>query len=118
MKPRVFLPAILSGLLLWTAFFPLDLGPVAFFALAPLLTLVRAEGVSGKRRFAAAYVGGLAFFVPALQWVRVAHEMMYLSWIGLALVCSLYWPIAVILIGRLDRWNRPMLSFTVPVVWV
>ena len=25
--PRVFLPAVLSGVLLWAAFFPLDLGP-------------------------------------------------------------------------------------------
>ena len=33
MTARVFLPAILSGVLLWTAFFPLDLGPVAVVAL-------------------------------------------------------------------------------------
>ena len=31
-KARVFLPAVLSGVLLWTAFFPLDLGPVAYIA--------------------------------------------------------------------------------------
>ena len=48
---------ILSGLLLWASFFPLDLGPLAFVALVPWLTLVRAEGVSRRRRYLAAYVG-------------------------------------------------------------
>ena len=49
---RVFLPAIASGLLLWTAFFPLDLGPVSFVALVPWLTLVRAPVGNRKRYFA------------------------------------------------------------------
>ena len=55
---RVFLPAILPGPLLWAAFFPLDLGPLAFVALVPWLTLVRAD-VSRRRRYLAAYLGGL-----------------------------------------------------------
>lgn len=114
----IFIPPVLSGLLLWTAYFPLDLGPVAFFALAPLLTVVRAEGVGKWRLFAATYGGGLAFFLPALQWIRVAHPAMYASWIGLALICSLYWPIAVGLLRRLDRLNQPLLCLSAPVVWV
>ena len=73
MPPRVFAPAILSGLLLWTAFYPLNLGFMAYFAMVPWLTLVRAPGVSARRRYFAAYVGGLAFFLPALQWIRVAQ---------------------------------------------
>ena len=64
MKPRVFLPAVLSGLLLWAAFFPLDLGPLAFVALVPWLTLVRAP-VSRRRRYLAAYLGGFVFFAAA-----------------------------------------------------
>lgn len=78
MKPRVFLPALLSALLLWAAFFPLDIGPLAFVALVPFLTLVRAP-VSNPRRYVAAYLAGVLFFGIACQWVRVAHPMMYLS---------------------------------------
>src|SRR4029078_8481861 len=102
MKPRVFLPAILSGILLWTAFFPLDLGPVAFIALAPLLTLVRAEGIGRWHRFAAAYCGGLAFYLLALKWLPVAHDAMYASYFGITLVCSLYWPIGIGIIRQPD----------------
>jgi apolipoprotein N-acyltransferase len=114
----VFLPAVLSGLLLWTAFYPLDLGLTAFVALVPWLTLVRAEGVSRRRRYGAAYLGGLAFFLPALQWIRVAHPTMYASWIGLSFYCAAYWPLALFLLRRLDRLGRPPLAITLPVVWV
>jgi apolipoprotein N-acyltransferase len=116
-KPRVFLPAVASGLLLWAAFFPLNLGFLAFVALVPWLTLVRA-GVSRRRRYFAAYVGGFAFFLPALQWVRVAHPMMHLSWVGLALMCPVYWCVALFLLRRIDRLKCVPFALAVPVVWV
>ena len=116
MKPRVFLPAIASGLLLWAAFFPLDLGPLAFVALVPWLSLVRAP-VSRKRRYFAAYLGGVAFFLPALQWLRVAHPMMHVSWLGLAITCPLFWLVALLLVRRLDRLRVP-LALAVPAAWV
>lgn len=118
MTPRLFLPAILSGLLLWPAFFPCDFGLVAFVALAPLATLVRAEGVKSWRRYLAAYLGGLTFFLIALNWIRVAHPMMAMAWIGLSLMCALYWPLAIFLLRKIDRRWKPSLSITLPVVWV
>jgi apolipoprotein N-acyltransferase len=117
-KSRVFLPAILSGVLLWTAFYPLNLGFVAYFALVPFLALVRADGVSKSRRYLAAFVGGLAFFVPVMQWIRVAHPAMYASWIGLSFGCAAFFPIALFLLRRLDRLGKPPLALTLPIVWV
>ncbi|HJZ57446.1 MAG TPA: apolipoprotein N-acyltransferase [Gemmataceae bacterium] len=117
MKPRVFLPAIVSGVLLWAAFFPLDLGPLAYVALAPWLTLVRAP-VGAKRRYFAAYLGAFAFFLPAVNWMRVAHPMMYLSWLGLALVCPVFWCAGLWLVRRIDRLGYVPLAASVPVVWV
>lgn len=137
MKPRVFLPAILSGLLLWTAFFPLDLGPVAYVALAPFLVLVRADGVGRWRRYGAALLGGLTFSLLSLKWVRVAHPMMEMfAWPALSLYLALYWPFALFLLRCLDAVPasvgfpllpgdprdggnpRPPLALTVPIVWV
>jgi apolipoprotein N-acyltransferase len=115
-KPRVFLPAVVSGVLLWAAFFPLDLGPLGFVALVPWLTLVRAP-VSNRRRYFAAYVGGVAFFVLATQWVRVAHPMMYMSWLGLAVVIPIFWLGALAILRQLDRFRVP-LALAVPVAWV
>ncbi len=116
--PRVFTPAILSGLLLWLAFYPCNLGLVAFVALVPFLALARIEGISPRRRYLAAYCGGLAFFLPALQWIRLAHPMMYLSWVGLALTQAAYFPLALALIRRLDRLKWFPFPLAVAVAWV
>jgi apolipoprotein N-acyltransferase len=112
----VFLPAVASGVLLWAAFFPLDLGPLGFAALVPWLTLVRAP-VPNRRRYFAAYVGGAAFFALATEWVRVAHPMMYMSWLGLAVVMPLFWLAALAVLRQLDRFGVP-LALAVPVAWV
>ncbi len=114
--PYVFLPAVLSGLLLWAAFFPLNLGFLGFVALVPWLSLVRAE-VPRRRRYLAAYLGGVVFFTLATKWVRVAHPMMYFSWLGFAVFMPLTWVLALDLIRRLDRLGLP-LAFSVPAAWV
>ena len=114
--PRVFLSAAVSGGVLWAAFFPLDLGALGFVALVPWLSLVRAD-VSRRRRYFAAYVGGFVFTALSTQWVRVAHPMMYFSWLAFSLVLPLFWVLALDLIRRLDRLGMP-LALSVPVVWV
>ena len=105
MKARVFLPSILSGVLLWTAYFPLNWWGVAFVAMAPFLTLVRAEGIGRWRRYTAAWVGGLTFGGLAARWLGASPEpvMAYFAWPGVALFLSLFWPIALYLLRRLDR---------------
>jgi apolipoprotein N-acyltransferase len=112
----VFLPAILSGILLYTAYFPLSLGFVAWFALVPFLTLIRAN-VRPRRLYFAAFVGALAFYLPAIQWMRVAHPAMYGTWIGLAICCALYFPLGLWLVRIMDRARIPMI-LAVPAVWV
>jgi apolipoprotein N-acyltransferase len=117
-KSRVYLPAVLSGVLLWTAFFPLDLGPVAWVALVPFLTLVRADGVGPWRRYFAAFLGGMVCSLLSLQWLRAAHPMMELfAWPALSTFCAMYWPLALLLLRKLDRHGVP-LPASVPVVWV
>jgi len=115
-KARVFAPAVASGALLWAAFFPLNLGPVAFVALVPWVALVRAP-VSNRRRYLAAYAGGVTFFALATNWVRVAHPMMYLSWLGLAVLVPVFWLGALALLRKLDALKVP-LAVAVPVAWV
>jgi len=101
-RTRVFLPAILSGLLLYLSFFPVNAGFLAWFALVPLLSLVRANA-RPRRIYFAAFVGGLVCYVPAIQWMRVAHPAMYASWLFLAFCCALFLAMSVWLARRLDR---------------
>jgi apolipoprotein N-acyltransferase len=107
-RSRVFLPAILSGLLLYAAYFPLDFGFLAWVALVPLLSLVRANA-RPRRIYFAAFVGGLFCYVPAIQWMRVAHP--------LAVYSSLCQSAAIFFVRRLDRVGVP-LWLAVPIAWV
>jgi apolipoprotein N-acyltransferase len=115
--PAVFLPAILTGALLWACYFPMAWGWLAWVALVPFLGLVRAK-VGPRRLYFCAWLGGLLFFFPVLQWMRVADYRMYFTWIALALYCSLYFPLALLLIRRLDRYTTLPLFVTAPTVWV
>src|SRR5262249_45860871 len=58
----------------------------------------------------------------ALKWMRVADLQpgqwaMTGAWAMLATYCSLYFPIGILLIRRLDRATRLPLILTVPLVW-
>lgn len=118
-KPRVYLAAVGSAVLMWTAYFPLNWWGVAFVAMAPFLMLVRAEGIGRWRRYTAAWVGGITFGTLAANWLRHAHPAMALfAWPGVAMFLSIWWPIGLFLIRRLDRLGNPPLALTFPVVWV
>jgi len=112
----VFFPAVLCGGLLYLCYFPMALTWLAWVALVPLLTLVRATAPAW-RIYAAAYLAGAAFFWPVLQWLRVADERMYYTWAALAIYCSFYFPAAVALLRVFDRRTSLPLVVTLPLVW-
>lgn len=109
--------AMLSGGLLWASFPPLGLSPLAWVALVPLLLLVRIERPT-RRMYWASYLGGLAFFVPAVQWLRYGDPTMYVAWIALAMYLAVSFPILVA-VSRVavHRWSWPLVV-AAPVVWV
>ncbi len=115
-KLRPLLAALLSGGLLWLCYFPLAWGWLGWAALVPLLCLVRLP--RSRFLYLCAYLGGLAFYLPAMQWMRVADPRMYATWIGLAIYCALYFPLAIYLLRLLERRTSLPLTFTLPVVWV
>ncbi len=112
----LLLAALATAGLLWLSYFPVNCGWLAWFALVPLLALVRTTA-RPRIVYLTAWLGGLAFYVPALQWMRVADPRMYFTWIGLAIYCSLYFPIALLIVRFIDRRTRLPLVLTLPVVW-
>jgi apolipoprotein N-acyltransferase len=112
--PRPLLPALLSGGLLWLCYFPAACGWLAWVALVPFLCLVR---LPRRFRYLAAFAGGLVFYWPALQWMRVADPRMYVTWGGLATYCAAYFPLALFLVRLCERHTPLPLVVSVPVVW-
>src|SRR5437870_3042240 len=112
-------PALATAVVLALCHFtilPITWGGLAWIALVPMLCLVRSEA-RPRRIYFAAWAGGLAFFGFVLQWMRVADPRMYYTWAMLAVWCSLFVPLGIFLIRRLDRRTSLPLIVTVPVVW-
>jgi apolipoprotein N-acyltransferase len=120
-KPRTFVPCCVASCatagLLWLSFFPVNCGWLAWIALAPWLLLVRAD-LPNRWRYPIAWLGGFAFYIPALSWMRNGDPGMFYLWFLLALYCSWYFAAALWLIRRLDRRTRLPLTVTVSAVWV
>src|SRR5665213_3523209 len=112
----LLLAAFTTAGLLWLSYFPIDCGWLAWFALVPLLVLVRSTA-RPRWVYLCAWVGGLAFYFPVLQWMRVADPRMYFTWIFVAVYCSLYFPIALRIVRFFDRRTGLPLVLTLPVVW-
>jgi apolipoprotein N-acyltransferase len=103
--------------LLWFAFPPGDWGWFAWIALVPLFRLIVRPGAR-PALYAGAWVGGLAFWLLAIQWVRLTDPGAWLGWVVMALALSLEWPLFVAL-GRLavGRLGVPLL-LAAPTLWV
>lgn len=107
---------LLTSLLLWLAYFPVNCGPLGWIALVPLLLLSRLV-MGRKLRYLSAWLAGLAFFVAAIAWMRVGDPMMYYAWLALSLYLSIYFPLAVFLIRRLDRVASLPMCASAALVW-
>lgn len=108
--------AVLAAGLLWLSFFPANLGFLGWIALVPFLALTVRP--SPRWVYPAAFLGGLAFGLPAVQWVRLAAPPMYLAWIGLALLLAVHFLLFVFLTRWLVLSVRFPLLLAAPVVWV
>src|SRR5262249_21370129 len=71
----------------------------------------------GTRLYFGSFLAGLLFYLASLQWMRVADYRMYFTWIGLAIACALFFPVALFLVRRLDRRSPLPLVLTFPAAW-
>jgi apolipoprotein N-acyltransferase len=102
--------------MLWASFPPLDWWPLAWVALVPLLLLIGAQP-RPKLLYPWVYLGGLAFWLAAIQWMRLGDATMYVGWIALSIYLACYLPAFVWLTRvAVDRLHLP-LEWSAAVVW-
>lgn len=111
----VVLLALLSGILLWASFTPLECAPLAWIALTPLALLGRLRSLP-RFSWLALWFAGFFTNLVMLQWMRLGHPAMYLALVALAAYVGLYFPMFVLLLRRTVRWRIP-LWLAVPIVW-
>src|SRR5262245_33589233 len=115
-RRKLLVLALISGAMLFLCHFPVAWGWLGWVALVPLLPLVRAE-VGGRWRYFCAWVAGSVYFWPAISWMTVADTRMVACWALLSFYCSLYFPLAIALVRRLERGTGWPLVLTFPAVW-
>ncbi len=113
----VWMAPLMSAALLYLSFFPVAVGWLAWFALVPWLCLVRIPAPPWML-YLSCWIGAVAFYLPVLQWSRVADLRMYLAWVILTLYCSAFLPASLALLRRLDRRTSLPLTITLPMVWI
>lgn len=107
--------SLATGGLLFLSFFPVNWGWLGWVAVVPLLAVVvRPEPA---RRYWSVWLGGMAFGLAALQWVRLASEPMLFCWIGLALLISGHFLVFTWLTRRLTLGAGWPLGLAAPAVW-
>jgi apolipoprotein N-acyltransferase len=99
------------------SFPPAEWSWLAWVALVPLFWLVTLEG-DRRHCYLAAFLGGLAFWVLAVSWVRLSDPSAWVGWLALAFVMSLWWVGFV----AICRWavTRAKISLIIaaPIIWV
>jgi apolipoprotein N-acyltransferase len=109
--------AIVSGLALWAAFPPMEWSWLAWVALTPLFGLA-VEPVGRWRLYLAAWAGGVAFWFPSLQWVRLTDPTAWSAWVAMAAILSLWWPGFLALTRfAVFRLDVPLM-IAAPILWV
>lgn len=107
-------PPVVGGLLLWASFW---VPALVWFGLAPVALLVVLPARRGML-YLGAGLGGLAFFLPGVSWIRLCDPSAWIGWLLLAAYLALYFPLFVFAARVLHRrWRVPVL-LAVPVAWV
>lgn len=123
--------AVLSGLLLWAAYPPLEQPHVAWIALAPLLLSVR-YAQDAREAFRVGMLSGLTFWGSTLFWLwRLVFNsgpwpLVAAGHLGLSFYCALYTGLFALGLKRFldhaesDRGaaKRLILMVAVPLMWV
>lgn len=108
---------VTSGLLLAISYEPVGAWWLAWVALVPLLLLVRSERPA-RTVYLGAWLGGLSFWLIAVEWVRASDESAWPGWLALAFVLSFWWPVALGLIRVMVRRVGLPLMLAAPAAWI
>lgn len=111
--------SILSSILLYASFAPIEYGAAAWFALTPLFLV--SFDKTPRESFAYGYVSGLIFWLTSLFWL---NHVSVAGWFILSAYCALYSGIACALIswmasvhGVASPYKNLSLLLAAPLVW-
>lgn len=123
-------PLIMSAasvLLLWASFAPLAWWPLAFVAPIGWLFLISAKQMNARqprflsflgRPYVILYLGGFAYWMMTMQFLRLPHPAGYAGWIALSFYLGFYAPVFVAISRVAVHRMKIPLAVAAPMVWV
>jgi apolipoprotein N-acyltransferase len=108
---------IASGVLLWTAFPPVNWSWLVWVALAPLFWMATLPRATVKT-YISAWLAGLIFWVLAVEWLRLTDPNAWPGWLALAVLFSLWWPGFLFLTRVAVHHLHVPLMLAAPIIWV
>lgn len=110
--------AVISGLLFWASFPPNSQWWLAWVALIPWFgNSVAGPALSMRRTALSAMLGGIAFWLPAVQWVRLSDPSAWAGWLVMSLALAIWWPAMALIVRRIQARNDWPIWVIWPVVW-
>lgn len=110
--------SLLGGIILWAAFPPLNLWPIAWAAPLPWLYLILRPQPMTRWAYFGIWLGSCVHWLLMLQGIRLAYEWLYLGWIALALYLAVYLPLFIGLCRVAVQRLGISVVIAAPVVWV
>ena len=121
---RVFLIAMLSFVMLWVSFPPVGnwfpefgLWWLAWIAPAPLIWLVFAEKLPGRRPYWQLYFAGMIYWLATFYFIPIPHSALWLAWFVLCVYLAVYIPALVGISRTMVQTLKLPAVICVPVVW-
>jgi apolipoprotein N-acyltransferase len=98
----------MSGLvLLWAAFPPLELWPLAWLAPAPWALLVMRPVLAGRRPYRTLWLAAFVFNLVLFYWVTKPHWATSFGWLALCFYFALYFPLFIAISRAAVHTLRP-----------
>lgn len=107
---------LISSMLVWCSFFPLNISLLAWVSLVPVTLLIRTEQ-RPCMTLRWSYCWGFVGSVITLQWMRLGHPYMYLALLAMSAYLACYLPAFVMLTRLAVHRFRVPLVLAVPIVW-
>ncbi len=106
-----------SGVLLWAAFPPLDLWPLAWVAPLFWIILIRRDRLGGKRPYLAVWLGCTFHWLIMLYGIRLAHPVLNLGWVAMSAYLAAYPALFIGLTRVAVHRLRISIVLAAPIVW-
>ncbi len=110
-KSLTFRYAFLGAVLLWAAFPPVDLWPLAWIAPIPWVLLIRREKLDGPRPYFILWLVGFAFWLAVLHWLRLPYWATAFGWLALSFYFAFYLPLFIALEPNRRQSTPPARDF-------